>query len=291
MFKNMVYAHEHMVLDLRTKDKPNRLIDNTNQTIKELKELKSKGVKAIVDVTAKGMGRNTLKVEEIAKATGIEILHSTGYYKEPYLPKEAYELSKEQIAELIEKEITQGIENTGIKARVIGEIGTDKRDYINEIELKIFEASAFVAKKLGTPIVTHTTLATLAKEQVEIFKKAKLNLEGVVISHIDLAKDIEYILDILKTGVNIAFDTIGKLAYNSDENRIIALKEIEKQGFANQITMSVDLTYNSHLKDQGGIGYNYLLDNFVKNALSKGVKEETFYKALVINPARIFNIK
>ncbi len=290
MFKHMVYAHEHMVLDLRTKDKQDRFIDNTSQTIKELKELKQKGVDCIVDVTAKGMGRNPLKVQEISEKTGINILQSTGYYKEPYLPEEAYIFTKEQIADFIEKEITQGIDGTNIKARVIGEIGTDKRDFLSDIEIKLFKASSYVAKKLNIPIVTHTTLATLAKEQVELFKQEKVNLETVVISHMDLSKDANYVIDILKTGVNIAFDTIGKTKYNLDENRIELLKEVEKQGFANQITMSVDLTYNSHLKDKGGIGYNYLLDNFVKNALKHGVLEQTLHKALVTNPKRIFNL-
>ena len=63
-------------------------------------------------------------------------------------------------------------------------------------------------------------MGKLGHEQVDVFKKYNVDLNKVILSHIDLSGDLEYMKSLLDKGVNIAFDTIGKNNYQPDENRV-----------------------------------------------------------------------
>lgn len=279
--------HEHITIDLSgVKNDDDCKLDCKDETIKELETLFKQGVRRILDVTNIGMGRNIEYVQEIAKKTNIEILMSTGCYKEPFFPQEVISKTVEELAEIFIKEIEEGIEGTDIKAKVIGEIGTSNNEMF-DTENKLFRSAVIAHKRTNAPIYTHTTLGTLAKKQADFFKEQNVDLSKVIIGHIDLTKDIDTIREVLKTGVNVGFDTIGKINYFKDTDRAEFLKVLCDEGFANQIVLSLDLTRKSHLKYKGGIGYAYLVDTFLPMLREVGVSENNIEKMLVQNPDRI----
>ena len=102
-------------------------------------------------------------------------------------------MSIEELANLMIEDIENGIDGSNIKAGIIGEIGTSKNQMTDE-EKKVFSAAIIAHKKTGKPITTHTTLGTYGKEQVNFFKQNGVNLNNVVIGHVDLSGDIDYIL-------------------------------------------------------------------------------------------------
>ena len=185
------------------------------------------------------------------------------------------------------KDITIGIKNTDIKAGVIGEIATTKNRW-TEQEEKVFNAAVIASKETHTPIMTHTSIGTLGHEQVEFFQKKHANLSKIIIGHVDLTGNPNYVLEMLKTGINVEIDTIGKNNYMSDAKRVEIIKAAQDAGFTDQIVMSMDITRKSHLKANGGIGYAYLLDSFIPELKAGGVTEGFINKMLVENPQRIF---
>lgn len=291
MEKEIIYAHEHITIDLSgvKKDK-DCFLNNKNQTIEEFKDLKNRGVSTIIDVTNRGMGRDTEYVAEVVRETGLNILQATGYYKEPFLPEEVYKISEKEMAKILIDEILYGIDGTSTKAEVIGEIGTSLKR-IEEMELKVFEAASRAHIETGKPIITHTTLGKLGLEQIEIFNKFNVDLSKVTLSHIDLSGDLEYMIRLLDKGVNIAFDTIGKNNYQPDEDRVNWLKELCDRGYSNQIVMSMDITRKSHFKDNGGLGYSYLIDSFLPRLYEKEISNEHIENMLVNNIKNIYNLK
>lgn len=283
--------HEHTTIDLsRVKQLDDTNLNCIDATIEEFKELYAKGVRNIVDVTNLDMRRNPLYVQKVAKLSGINIIQSTGFYTEKFLPKIVSEWTTEELADFMVNEIQVGIEKTAIQAKMIGEIGTSKDGWAPN-EKKVFQAAVRAQKVTGVPISTHTTLGTYGHEQVQFFKDNKVELSSVVIGHVDLSGDLEYILTMLDQGVYVEFDTIGKENYQPDALRVSLLKEIEKRGFADQVFLSMDITRKSNLKYQGGIGYSYLLDTFVPMMEAAGIKKTSIEKMLIHNPINFFKQK
>ena len=284
----ITYAHEHIPIDRsEVIEDEDALLDSQGLVIKELKELYNKGVRNIVEATCRGIGRNVAYAQKVATETGINIVQATGWYQSAFLPIEVYQLSVTQLAEMMIKDITIGIKNTDIKAGIIGEIATTKNRW-TEQEEKVFNAAVIASKETHTPIMTHTSIGTLGHEQVEFFQKKHANLSKIIIGHVDLTGNPNYVLEMLKTGINVEIDTIGKNNYMSDAKRVEIIKAAQDAGFTDQIVMSMDITRKSHLKANGGIGYAYLLDSFIPELKAGGVTEGFINKMLVENPQRIF---
>lgn len=284
------YIHEHLNIDLSGPKKDSDAnLDNIDSIVEEIEYLKSIGVDSIVEVTNIGMGRNISKLEEVWKKTKMNIVASTGYYKEPFYPVEVYDLDYSELAKIMISEINKGIKYTETKAHVIGEVGTSK-DTITHAELKVLKAAAFTHRETGHPIFTHTSLGTMALGQLELFKKEKVDISKVLIGHLDLNCDKEYHLRIADCGCYLGFDTIGKTKYEKDENRIKYIKYLIERGHIDQIVLSQDMTRKSHLKKGGGIGYSYLMEKFIPKAISMGISKEEIEHIMIENPKRLLDV-
>ncbi|GBU10394.1 hydrolase [Erysipelotrichaceae bacterium] len=283
--------HEHTRIDLSgLKKNDDCNLNCFEQTIKEYKELYQQGVRNIVDVTNIGMGGDAAYVQKVAKASNINIIHATGFYQDKFLPPIVFSKTVEQLAQIMIDQIEIGIDGTSAKADIIGEIGTSKNE-MTAAEQKVFKAAMLASRKTGKPLTTHTTLGTYGKEQVAFFKEHDFPLNMVMIGHVDLTGDTEYVLDLLKEGVYVELDTVGKHNYMADAVRLEMLKEIEEQGFENRVCLSLDITRKSQLKYLGGIGYTYMLDTFIPYLRASGLSERFIEKMLIENPQRFFEEK
>ncbi|SIR04687.1 phosphotriesterase-related protein [Alkalispirochaeta americana] len=296
----MIYSHEHMSLDLSgPKNDPDCRLNDFEATRTELLDLQKKGVDSIIELTARGMGRDVVFLKRLSEETGMRIHAATGYYKVPFLPPEVEQLPVERLAGIMVSEIVDGIMtdseqgpdgapvNSGIRAKVIGEIGTSLNTVL-PLEEKVFRAACLAHQETGIPISTHTTLGTMGAEQLEIFGEYNIDLSRVVIGHTDLANDFDYIEKLADCGVYIAFDTIGKISYLPEETRVSFIKRLVGKGHQDRILMSVDITRLSHLKSRGGIGYSYLIDTFIPMLYEAGLSESTVDLFMDKNPKSIF---
>ena len=285
----MTYSHEHIAIDLSgIKKTEDTRLDCMEETIREFRDLYEKGVRNVIELSNRGMGRDISYMAKVAKESGINVLCATGFYKEPFFPEEVYTMTEEELTNLMVREIEVGIEGTEIKAEVIGEIGSSVNVF-EEAEQKVFRAAIEAQKRTHKPIITHTSLGTLAMEQIAMFKEKDIDLDKIIISHVDLSGDVEYILGIIRQGVNVAFDTIGKINYQSDELRVEMLKRICEEGLSHKVLLSMDITRKSNMLFKGGIGYAYLLDNFLPSLRKAGVKEEEIRNMTEKNIMRIFS--
>ena len=286
--EGITLIHEHTRIDLsRIKGDDDTNLNCKEATIKEFSELYDYGVRNIVDVTNMGMGRDPEYVREVAEKSGINIIQSTGFYKEPFLPDFVYDMDIDQLASLMVKEIEEGIEDTGIKAQVIGEIGTSK-DKIEAMEEKIFMASIKAHKKTGAIISTHTSLGTMALDQADMFIKEGVDPAKVVIGHQDLCGNLDQIKKLINLGFYVSFDTVGKNNYFPDVTRAEYLQDLQENNMLDRIFFSMDITRKSNLKYKGGIGYTYLFTDFIPLIKKAGISQESIDKILIYNPRRIF---
>jgi phosphotriesterase-related protein len=87
-----------------------------------------------------GLCRNPEGLRRIAQASGVHVVMGSSYYVHHYHPPEVAGMTEADITEVIVRDVTEGIDGTGIKAGLIGEVGLFWPMHADEI--KILRASA-----------------------------------------------------------------------------------------------------------------------------------------------------
>ena len=277
-------THEHTISDLRHWGYDG-VLDDIPLAIEELLAYKKVGGASIVDVTNACMGRDAKSLREISKATDLHIITATGYYTEPYYPREVYELGTNALADVMIKELTVGIDNTDIKAGIIGEIGTI-RDYIKPAEERVFRAAARAHLQTTVPITTHTYLDQLVHDQLDILQEEGVDLTKVIIGHLGDKRDIEFLLSVAKRGPFVQIDHVGLEDRQRDHARSLLVKQLLEAGHLNQVLISMDVCFKSRLHWFGGTGYDHLITTFLPQLKQQGISESNIQTMLVDNPAQ-----
>ncbi len=282
------YCHEHLHIDLsQQKQDEDCFLNQFELLCQEMQSLKKKGVHNIIEVTNKHIGRNVEFIIELMQKTQMNVLMSTGYYVEGFFPSYLYDMPAESIAQLMINELIIGMDGTSYTASVIGEIGSSMNQF-TQTEQKVFHAAAMAHIETGAPISTHTSFSTMGKEQVKLLSGYDLDLSCVTIGHCDLRDHFDDLLWLLDSGCFIQFDTIGKNSYYPDTKRVETISKLIDRGYVNQIMLSMDVTRRSHLNSNGGLGFSYLIDDFVPQLESHGVTKSDIEVMLKSNPARLF---
>lgn len=279
-------AHEHFILDLKhVRHDDYSYIDDVNEVIPEIEIAKKQGINSAFEVSTIDMWRDVKKLKEISEKTNINIVCSTGFYLDPYHPEYLKEMNSDDIAQIFIKELTQGIDDTNIKAGLIAEIASSPNEFLGE-EKKILIAAAKASIKTGSAVSTHTGPKT-AIETIETLLSYGTKPDKIIIGHQDLVDDHDYHLSLLKYGVNIAFDTCGKAAYMPDETRARNILKIIETGYGDHLVLSNDVSRKTYFSTYGGTSYHAVMGIVVPLLKEYGIEESDLNKLLIDNPARI----
>jgi phosphotriesterase-related protein len=283
----------------------NLYLNDANMAAEELLQFKLAGGSTIVEQSTIGAGRNIKAIHNIAKKLGINIIVSTGYYVSGSLPKEIVNLSQEELASNMVKEARDGIENTGIKPGVIGELGLGPK--IQDWENKVLAAAAVAQKETGLAIFVHIQAVPTIPgfsgelnglEALKILGKQGADLEKVVICHTDAKINLKYIKKIIENGAYAEFDHIGKEFYyletdflmDRDIDRVMALKELIDDGCKKKILISQDACLKTDLINYGGTGYAHILNDICPIMLKKCISQQDINNIIIDNPAELLNV-
>lgn len=284
-------AHEHLSVDLGgVRGDADSVFTASDLVFSEMDRLRASGVCSVVEVSCIDMGRDVRALQEISRRSGLNVICSTGFYLEKYHPAWLADAPVERIEEVLEGEFANGIDGTDVRPGVIGEIAGEKT-LITDSERRVMIASAHVAARVGCAVTTHCQLGCMALEQADLLVGEGADPSKVVLGHLDLADDLDYYRRVLALGVNIGFDTCGKVAYLADERRAENLAVLASEGYAGQIVLSTDISRQSYMHGKGGYGYTAVMDRVLPMARERGLDEGSIRMMLVDNPARIFDIR
>lgn len=282
------WVHEHLHIDLSGfKNNLDCRLDQYDLICQEMKDLRALGVSNIIEMTNRYMGRNPQFMLDLMRETGINVVACTGYYQDAFFPEHVAARSVEQLAQEMVDEIVIGIDGTELKAGIIAEIGSSE-GVITPLEEKVFIAAARAHIETGRPISTHTSFSTMGVEQLVLLQAHGVDLSRVTVGHCDLKDNLANILRMIDLGAYVQFDTIGKNNYYPDEKRIGMLHELRNRGLLNRVMLSMDITRRSHLKANGGNGYDYLLTTFIPQLRQSGFSQADVDTMLRDNPSQFF---
>jgi len=286
--------------------KDNYILVDVDLAIEELKPFKRMGGNSLVDLTLPGAGRDVLALRRISEDTGVNIIAGTGWYVETAHPPIVKQKSLKDLAEIMIQELVEGIDDTGIKASIMGEIGCSYP--LHPDEKKVLQAAAQAQKETGACISIHNPAKDWREGQtyLDIIEKEGGNLEKVIMLHMDhynrdeiplLGLKVDYHKEILNRGVTIAYDAFGRyqkfrkdgVSSPTDRERVAAIVELCKQGYDKQIVISHDVYLKIHLTRYGGQGYAYILRYIVPALKYAGVTDKQIRNILVENPKRLLS--
>jgi phosphotriesterase-related protein len=291
-----IYSDPYMLPD-------NAFMDSEDVALAELLALKADGCETLVDVTLDEIGRNPEALKRLSEKSGVNIVMGCGFYIAAAHTEAFKRMTVKEAAARMIDDLTVGVRDTGIKAGVIGEIGTSAS--INENEYKALDAAADASLATGAGIHIHTSLY----ERNGLAVADRLIARGVkpsriCIDHIDVVLRSEYLYKLLDKGVYIEFDNFGKEFYIQkrktgtlrgrfayDLERAKMIKRLVDRGYEKQILMTNDICIKSMLRHYGGNGYGHIFRNIVSMLQDKGISAKQADILVRENPADFLDME
>ena len=270
--------------------------------VDRIEELKAAGVTALLDPCPNDLGRDVGFMAEVAARTGFQIICATGLYKQdeggfPYWNfRNQFEDATGAMAEMFERELREGIGETGVRAGII-KVGTG-RGAMTAFEEQVFRAAAAAARATGAPITTHTDDGTLGDVQQRVLVAAGVPASRVIIGHSCGTADGAYHMKIARGGSYLGFDRFGLELLQPDAERVRALVALIRAGAGDRVVVSHDSVWcwrGSPLPSaqmQAELAPDWQPLHFITNIAPKlraaGVSEEQLDALLVENPRNFF---
>jgi phosphotriesterase-related protein len=275
--------HEHVFLDLTLEYRGNGLLNDPELAESELCRYADAGGRTLVDVTSGGLCGDPVALRSIAAATGLHIVRGSGYYRRAYFPPELDELSTDAVADLIVRDIEEGVD--GVRAGIIGEIGCDR--VMTAVEERSFRAAARAHRRTGLTITTHAARWPVGTAQLDLLAEEGVDPGRVVIGHCDMVPDHDYHLALARRGAWVQFDTVQGVRDWDTQQRLHWLRSLADAGFLDRVLLSQDVCLRTDYAAMGGPGYAYVVTTFAERLKDAGFDDDDLARLLVDNPRRM----
>ena len=290
----LTLPHEHLFTDLRGPSVPDYARAEPSAVVKVVEPYlvaaSAAGVTALVECSTVGVGRNLQVLLSLADATSIHIIAPTGVYRDAYIPETLREISEHDLAELWTTELTEGIEETSIRAGFIKLAMSD--DGPTAQEIRNLKAAVKASQNTGAVIASHTIGGKVARKEMDVLEEAGLDLQRFIWIHAQTEPDISILEEATRRGAYVELDSVGAPHQSQTEllETTIALMEA---GFADHLLLSHDAgwynpAHSDGLPEEGFRGYTALARDFLPGLLKRGINEEQVRLITVNNPAKAF---
>jgi phosphotriesterase-related protein len=293
-----VLVHEHVFCALAGADLDPRLSLDEDAAVAEavawLRAVAAFGVRTVVDATPITWYRRPDMLRRVSETAEVNIIASTGMHTERMgWPFHLKLFSAGQLAEVFTLEIEKGMLHTDVRAGII-KLATGQTA-VSKYERRAIDAAAAVQKSTGVGIITHTEGADGAYSQLDAFKENGVDLDRVLIGHVDNSTDESYHLDIIKQGGQIGFDRIGHYLITPDGPRLNAIHALIAAGHSDRIMLSHDAVASylgdffitPELSRWREYGFTYLFREVIPELRDRGIDDAVFERMLVSNTRRL----
>ena len=273
----------------------------------ELALLRAAGGSTVVEASTVGFSPDPEGVAEISRKSGVLIIMGCGYFVDSMIPAWFDDLSVDQVAEGLIRDIREGIGGTTVRAGIIGEVGTSPD--LTKREEKSLVASAMAAVETGVSVSVHLSHSVAPGassheafepgfEALRVLTREGLPPDRVICGHLDEARNVEYAARLIDQGCMVGYDTFGTEWYwdnwktwePHDSERVADVVELCRRGLHGSIVLSQDVAFKRHLHRFGGLGYDHLLVSIVPMLRDAGVTQEQLDAMLIAQPRRLLTV-
>jgi phosphotriesterase-related protein len=280
-----VLAHEHLIIDSAVveRDHPHIHLPSAAEAIGEAALLAAAGVGTVVDAMPVGSGGDPARLLQVAKATGLNVIASTGmhtarYYEDDWrLSASPDDLAADFIATIEAPETPAGV----IKIAMSGTRPT-------ATEGRLYEAAAITAAATGAPLLAHCEGGEGGLAQIDLLTALNMPLNMVALSHTDKSPDSGYHRALLDTGVMLCFDQ----GLREPEQTAGLIADLAAAGYGDQLLIGTDGARRSLWSTLGGSpGLAWIMTGFRELLVDRGVDQPGLDRLYLDNPARWLTLR
>jgi phosphotriesterase-related protein len=275
-------SHEHFFFV--TPLQPGEEMEDLGRAVAEARTLKEAGATAVVDWTPLGLGRSPEGLQEVSRATGLNVVGATGAHRDAHYPADhpLRAESEEGLARLFVADIVTGEVPAGII-----KIGASYH-HLQPFERKVFVSAAMAQRQTGVPICVHTEHGTMGLGILEHLVGLGVAPTSVVLAHLDRNPDAAEHAATAAAGAWLQLDGPGRTKYWPDSTILRLISDLAESGASSQLLLGGDTGRSTVMRSYGGgPGLDYLFARF-KPRLERELGTDLSRLIFVDNPARAF---
>lgn len=286
----MILPHEHIFVDLRTWDQPGYGEADAAEVIRlmapEIERVRAAGITAIVEPGPIGVGRRADILLAVSEATQFPLVVPTGIYRERWMPPWVHAASEEELRDWMIAELSEGVEQTGVRAGWIKVGATD--DGVTEAEARVLRAATRASIATGATIGSHTVCGTVARSQLDIVERAGGSADRFVWIHAHNEPDLSVHDELARRGLWLEYDGIG--APEEDDRFVALVRHALDAGLEGRVLLSQDRGWFDPAQPRGGtpLPFTALPERFLPRLAAEGIDAETISLLMRDNPFRAF---
>lgn len=268
----------------------NLIQGDVDLAVAELTDFAALGGRTIVDASNASMGRDASALQRIARRTGLNVVMGSGYYTEISLGDAFRRRTLDDLTLELVRDVRHGVADTGVRAGIIGEIGTSSP--ITTSEKTSLRAAARAQVSTGAPLMVH--LDGWAREGhavLDLAEEEGADATRVILCHMNPScEDLAYQASLAERGAFIEYDMMGMTYVYSggrvcpdDERALRGIRALVQAGYGSRVLLSQDVFLKAMLRRHGGLGYTHVLETLVPIADRAGIDEATLMGFLTVN--------
>ena len=270
----------------------------TSDTLPEIVAYKELGGRTIVDMPPIEPARRPLKLVELSKETGVHIVAGTSFYIPGWHPENIDELTISDLTQYMVRDIVEGMDNTGVKAGLIGEVPAVDLELGSKgnNETRVLRAAGRASRLTGAAMSLHSSFddrgefEIMLHRSLDILEEEGVDLSRVAVGHVYVrpnAKGETTLLEgLLERGVYLEFDLLGYPGQDSTPT-IDAIAKLIAGGYAGRLLVSQDICTKFHLSKYGGGGLTYVHTTLIPALRAKGASDIAIAQIIEDNPRQM----
>jgi len=271
-------------------------LQSVSDAAEELGRYAVLGGRSMVEATSIGIARDPRGLAAISRLTGINIVMGAGFYSYEYHDPQLAGRTESDIAKQIVGDIVSGVDDTGIRSGIIGEIGMSWPP--NPVEETVLRAACAAQQETGAALLIHPGRDSQSPGHVMgITSDAGVDPSRVIMSHVERTLfSVDDLLRLADTGCYVEFDlfgqessyySLGPIDMPNDAQRVDYIIALNEKGFADRILISQDICHKTNLVKYGGEGYTHILDHVLPLMRRKGMTDSQIRTITMSNPQTV----
>lgn len=266
-------------------------LDDERAIAADLADYRLAGGRTIVDCQPGGCGRDGRALRRLAKASGVQIIASTGFHLRRYYSHGAplFDASTDEAATVFSRELVEGLAETEGSDHPVraGVVKIAFEATIGDTPSTLVKAAVMACLETGAALEAHTERGQDAERILSLLVGFGLSPGRIVLCHMDKRPDVALHRSLAEVGAMLEYDTFYRPKYEPEEHLWPLLREMAAAGLDDRVAIATDMADPAMwARLGGGPGLTGLTERIIPRLQAEGFTADAIRRMTGENIAR-----